>query len=115
MGREGCSLPHPQPSFLSIPQSQPQLSFAQGSLHPQSLQQSLPQPQSLHPQRLPHPQLLLQDPPQTRPCRLLHPPLPLQQNKSSKIQIQLFISSTPFFYRLCRRVHLDKENPGCYI
>ena len=100
MGREGCSLPHPQPSFLSIPQSQPQLSFAQGSLHPQSLQ---------------HPQLLLQDPPQTRPCRLLHPPLPLQQNKSSKIQIQLFISSTPFFYRLCRRVHLDKENPGCYI
>jgi len=102
MGREGCS--HPQPSLPPIPQSHPQLSLP----HPQpSLPQSLPRPQ-LPPQGL---QVQQQRLPQPWLC----PPLPLQQNKSSKIQIQLFISSTPFFYRLCRRVILDKKNPDCYI
>lgn len=119
MGREGCSLPHPQ-SLL-----QPQLSLLQPQLlllHPQSLLQPqllLSQRLLLHPQleMLPHSQELLQHPQELlpRPYWLRHPLPPLQQHKSSKIQIQLFISSAPFSYRLCRRVILDKKKYNCYI
>jgi len=40
---------------------------------------------------------------------------PPHQHRSSKIHIQLFIFSTPFCYRLCRKPFLDKKGINCYI
>lgn len=140
IGLDGCSFPQPQPSFLSLPrpssQSLSRLSFLSlprpssqllSRLSSRSLSRLFPQlpvcpswqPQLPLMQEFPQPQLLF----------------PLQQNKSKRIQIQLFMVSTPFFYRLCaweesvpdfRRMRtvmmlsgfspiLDKDNCNCYI
>ena len=40
---------------------------------------------------------------------------PPHQHRSSKIHIQLFMFSTPFCYRLCRKPFLDKKGINCYI